>query len=110
MPKIDVAAVAVNAAGIADALRCLQTDNDANTSRFERLTEEYEGWVGVLTQVADAAELMEHFRIKQGATSVWGGDLPYLYEIWDAIALAMLNRLGAEPLDRLVTEAIEAGM
>jgi hypothetical protein len=107
MPKIDPAAVAVNAAGIADALRCVQSDSVEDDARFEALTEEYSGWVGVLLQVVEAGELMERFRVSHGANAAWGGELPYLYDVWDAIAEAMWTKLGKEPLDQLVESAIE---
>ncbi|MBK8915912.1 MAG: hypothetical protein IPM64_15185 [Phycisphaerales bacterium] len=107
MPKIDPAAVAVNAAGIADALRCVQSDSAEDDARFEALTEEYGGWIGVLVQVVEAGEVMERYRVKRGWGAKWGGDLPYVYDVWDAIAETLWVRLGEGPLDELVQSAIE---
>jgi hypothetical protein len=107
MPKIDPAAVAVNAAGIAEAFGSVQSSSKADRDRFDALSEEYEGWLGVITQIAEAGEIMERFRVKHGATATWGGDLPYLYDVWDSIAEAMWTKLGKEPLEQLVDFAIE---
>lgn len=107
MPKIDSAAVAVNAAGIAEAFGCVQSGATADRDRFDALTEEYEGWVGVMMQIAEAGEIMERFRVKHGTTATWGGDLPHLYDVWDSIAEAMWTKLGKEPLGRLVESAME---
>lgn len=107
MPKIDPAAVAVNAAGIAEAFGCVQSGASNHKARFEALTEEYEGWVGVIMQIAEAGEIMERFRVKHGTTATWGGDLPHLYDVWNSIAEALWTKLGKELLERLVESAIE---
>lgn len=107
MPNIDPAAVAVNAAGIAEAFGSVQSDVMADRARFGAITEEYGGWLGVTTQIAEAGEIMERFRVKNGATATWGGDLPFLYDVWDSIADGMRTKLGREPLDHLVESAIE---
>lgn len=51
---------------------------------------------------------MERFRVSHGEAAKWGGELPYLYDVWDAIAIAIWLRLGSEPLDGLVEAAIRA--
>lgn len=107
MPMTDAAAVAVNAAGIADALRGLQAAHGNGDARREELTRAHEGWCGVMLHIAEAGEIMERFRAKRGTSATWGGDLPYLYEVWDAIAHGLWNHLGAEPLDVLVQQSIE---
>jgi hypothetical protein len=107
MPKIDPAAVAVNAAGIAEAVGSVQSDTATDKARFEALTEEYEGWVGVIMQIAEAGEIMERFRVKHGTTATWGGDLPHLYDVWNSVAEAIWTKLGKEPLEQLVESAIE---
>jgi hypothetical protein len=107
MPKIDPNAVAVNAAGIADAFHVLQAADDNGAARLEELTLAHEGWCGVMLQIAEAGEIMERYRHSQGVTATWGGDLPSLYSVWDAIARVIWERLGIEPLDGLVRSAIE---
>ena len=107
MPKFDPTAVAVNAAGIAEAIGPAQADTTTDQARYDALTEEYGGWVGVVMQIVEAGEIMERFRVKRGRTASWGGDLPYLYDVWDSIAKAMWMKLGKEPLDQLVESAIE---
>lgn len=107
MLKIDSAAVAVNAAGIAEAFRSAQVAAMVGNDRFQDLTEEYEGWVGVTRQIAEAGSLMEQFRVTHGITATWGGDLPYLYDVWDSIAAEMWTKLGDEPLQQLVESAID---
>ena len=106
MGPIDATAAAVNAAGIADAMRALQPSGEASESRLAQLTDEFNGWIGVLIQIAEAGAIMEQYRTQQGATSAWGGDLPYLYEVWDAIAEAMWQRLDTEPIEELTLTAI----
>jgi hypothetical protein len=107
MPKIDPAAFAVNAAGIADAFRVLQIADQNGEARIEELTRVHEGWCGVVLRIAEAGEIMERFRAKHGTSATWGGDLPYLYDVWDAVAQALWANLGATQLGALVEEAIE---
>jgi hypothetical protein len=107
MPKIDPAAVAANAVGIAAAFWCVQSDTTTDSDRLDALTEEHQGWVGVVMQITEAGEIMERFRVKHGTTATWGGDLPYLYEVWDSIAEELWSNLGKEPLSQLVEFAIE---
>jgi len=110
MPRIDHAAVAVNAAGIADAMWCLRSEGTVVDSRFDALVEQCDGWVGALAQVAEAGKLMERFRAMHGARATWGGELPAIYEVWDAVAQALWKRLGTEPLDTIVRRAIDEVM
>lgn len=107
MPKVDTAAIAVNAAGITDALASIECDNGEAAARFERTIERYEGRVGIMQQVAEAAETMEWVRVKHGVNARWGGELPYLYDVWDAIAQGLWDHLGAEPVDAIVHRSIE---
>ncbi len=107
MPKIDHSAVALNAAGIADAFRALQRDDQLDENRMELIRREREGSVGVLMQIAEAGELMERYRANQGPNATWGGDLPYLYDVWDLIAWRMWDRQRAVPLNTLVERAVE---
>jgi len=107
MSKIDPAAFAVNAAGIADAFRVLQRSELNGEARLEELTRAHEGWCGVMLRIAEAGKIMERFRTKYGIAATWGGELPYLYDVWDAIARALWADLGAVPLDALVEGAIE---
>lgn len=106
MPKIDSVAVAVNAAGIADALACLESEDAEAVPRFECVAAEYGGHVGVIQQIADAADFMEQFRVRHGASAKWGSELPYLYDVWDAIAQRIWWELGKKPLDQIVASAI----
>lgn len=98
MPKIDPAAIAINAAGIADALARAEHHNAEAVARFERVTAEYGGHIGVMQQVVEAAKYMERFRVRHGTCATWGGELPYLYDVWDAIARALWLTLDEEPL------------
>ena len=106
MSKIEHAAVAVHAAGIADSFVHVKSDDAETITQFEFITEECGGHVGIMLQIAEAAEIMELFRVRQGAAATWGGELPYLYDVWDAIAQALWARLGKEPLKQLVDSAI----
>ncbi|MCL4741000.1 MAG: hypothetical protein KJZ54_02245 [Phycisphaerales bacterium] len=106
MLRIDQAAIAVAAAGIADSLASIKSYDAERVARFERVVEEYDGHVGIMERIAEAAEVMERFRVRHGAGAMWGGDLPYLYDVWDAIARALWTKLGTEPIDRLVESAI----
>jgi hypothetical protein len=110
MPKMDAAAIAVNAGGIADAFRVLQAAHENGEARLEELTREHEGWCGVVLRIAEAGEIMERFRAKHGDSATWGGELPYVYEVWDAIAQGLWDRLGEEPLDMVVRRSIERAM
>lgn len=110
MPAIDPAAIAVNAAGIADALRVCQLADSDGAARMEWLADHFGGWVGVMVQVAEAGEAVERFRREHGATTLWGNALPPLYEVWDAVAQRLWEHLGAEPLDAIVHRSIEAVM
>jgi hypothetical protein len=108
VPKIDPAATAFHAAGIASALATMESEDVEDVARFHRVTEEYGGHVGVIHQVVKAAWHVERFRVKHGASARWGGELPYLYDVWDAIARAIRQKLDLEPLDQMVESAIES--
>ena len=110
MPKMDAAAIAVNAAGIADAFRVLQGAHENGEARLEALTRAHEGWCGVMLQIAEAGGIMERFRANHGDSATWGGELPYLYEVWDAIAQGLWDRLDEEPLDVVVHRSIERAL
>jgi hypothetical protein len=110
MLMMDTTAVAVNAAGIADALRVLQTARENGEARLEELTRAHEGWCGVMLRIAEAGEIMERFRANHGDAAKWGGKLPYLYEVWDSIAQGLWEHLGAEPLDVVVHRSIKRAM
>jgi hypothetical protein len=107
MVKIDTAAVAFNSAGIAAAYTSLCYESNSDDDRFVALSDESEGWLGVIGQITDAGEIMERFRVLHGTSSTWGGDLPYLYDVWDSIAEALLANLGNLPFNELVESAIE---
>lgn len=100
-------AAAINAAGIVDAMRAGEQRSDACSDRLQELSELYQGWIGVLTQVAEAGALMEAHRERQGRSAMWGGELPCVYDVWDAIAKALCNRLGHDSLEQIVHNAIE---
>jgi hypothetical protein len=108
--KIDYAAIAINAAGIADALSCLEPEDAEAVARFERVTAKYGGHVGVMQQIADASDFMERFRVRHGASAKWGGELPYLYDVWDAIAHTIWLELDKKPLNHMVESAIRSVM
>lgn len=108
MPKCDHATIAVYAAGIASSFGCVESGNAEEVARFERVVEEHGGHVGIMQEVAKAAVAMERFRVSHGKAAKWGEELPYLYDVWDAIATAIWLRLGREPLDGLVEAAIRA--
>lgn len=110
MPTIDAAAIAVNAAGIADAFRVLQVADEEGEAHLEELTRAHEGWCGVVLRIAEAGEMMERFRATHGGSATWGGELPFLYQVWDAIAQGLWDHLGAEPVDAIVDRSIEQAM
>ncbi|MBX3322771.1 MAG: hypothetical protein KF757_07250 [Phycisphaeraceae bacterium] len=106
MSQIDLAVYAINAAGIADAFACLESEDAEAVARFARVTAECGGHVGIIKQIADAAEFMERFRVRHGASAKWGGELPYLYDVWDSIAQAIWLELEKKPIDQIVESAI----
>lgn len=108
MPTCDHAAIAAYAAGIASSLACVESGDAKEVARLERVAEEHGGHVGIMQHVAEAAGAMERFRVRHGEDAKWGGELPYLYDVWDAIAMAIRLRLGTAPLDELVEAAIRA--
>lgn len=111
MPQSDPAAMAINAAGIADALACLVQENKEEAAiRFSCVIAECDGHIGLMQQVMEAGNLMERFRVGRGAFAKWGGELPYLYDVWDAIAHAIWLELDTVPLAQIVESAIHALM
>lgn len=110
MPKMELVSVSINAAGISGAFWSAQLDPAVRDDRLDALNKEFEGWLGIAMQISDAGAIMERFRVRQGATSTWGVDLPHLYDVWDSIADAMWRELGEEPLDQLVESAIMGAM
>jgi hypothetical protein len=107
MPKINQHAIAVNAAGIADAFRIAQIADHDGESRIEEIARSHEGWVVVMERIAEAGEIMERYRVQRGATATWGGELPHSYDIWDAIAQSLWTGIESAPLVTLVRQAIE---
>lgn len=107
MPKIDQRAVAVNAAGIADAFRLLQIVDHDGESRVDEIARSHEGWVVVMERIAEAGEIMERYRVQRGAMATWGGELAHSYDIWDAIAQSLWASIESVPLATLVRRAIE---
>lgn len=73
MNNADPRAVATNAAGIADAFRVSHTEDDGGAARWEDLSDEFDGWIGIVEQIVLAAEAMEHHRQSFGETAAWGG-------------------------------------
>jgi hypothetical protein len=108
MRKLDPRAVAVNAAGIADALACLRARDIGLAIGSATLTKECAGHIELMLQIVEAAEIMEQFRISRGSGAAWGGELPYLYEVWDAIADAMTARHEMMSFEASITVAIKA--
>lgn len=106
----DTAAFAINAAGIAVSLCSLTHRAPSDAVRMVRLCEQFEGSLGVMSQIAAAGALMERYRFAHGPSAAWGGELPYLYDVWDAIAGALCEKLDGEPVDRLVLQAIDTLM
>jgi len=110
MTTLDPAALPINAAGIADAFRRCQFSDDDGAARSDDLSAQYNGWIGVVEEIAYAAEMMERFRIRHGTNAAWGAELPYIYDVWDAIAQALWDHLGNQPVDVIVETAISASI
>ena len=102
----DCVTIATNAAGIADAFRNCQIDDHDGASRWEDLSNEFCGWIGLVEQIVLAADAMEHHRQSFGETAAWGGELPYLYDVWDAIAKLLWNELPLDDMPSLVARAV----
>lgn len=102
----DQNAIAINAAGIADAFRVLQVCDEDGANRLGDLSQIHEGWIGVIGAIADAALVMETYRVGRGPTASWGGELPYLYDAWDSIAKRLWDGLGSSTVEELALEGI----
>ena len=110
MSDIDPGASAINAAGIANALACLVSSDAVGAARFELAVVESGGHVGLMQQVALAGMFMEQFRVRHGASAKWGGELSYLYDVWDSIAHAIWMDLGNMPINQIAESAIVSVM
>ncbi len=97
---------AIYAAGIADSLRFCQINDEDGEARYTSLLDQYNGYIGLLTEIADAATHMEAYRISHGDDAGWGKDLPYIYDVCDAIAEGMWHRLGNDDMEDIVADAI----
>lgn len=106
IPKSDLNEHAVYAAGIADSLACIDRTEPEAASRFNLIVQEFGGSVAIMEQIAEAAVTMERFRSHCGSSSTWGGDLPYLYDVWDAIARTIYTQLGTDTLENLINTTI----
>ncbi len=102
--------VAINASGITDSIRSIEIKGEASTARIIHLSDAFDGAIGIMAQIADAGAVMEKYRDQRGPTVKWGGELPCIYDVWDAIARALLERLGEEPVGRIVLDAIESAV
>lgn len=101
--QVDAFAIAMNAAGIADAFRFLRVTDSDGDNRYHSIADECGGFVGVAEGIAHSAVVMDRFRLKVGESSDWGKDLPHLYIAWGAIAEALWNHWESGPPE-LVTE------
>ncbi|MDX2119326.1 MAG: hypothetical protein SFY96_14205 [Planctomycetota bacterium] len=110
MSPLDLASVAVNAAGITDEFCIHRLADDGGEARLEWLTLHFDGWCGLVVQVAHAGELMERFRQTRGVKATWGGELPHLYDVWDAIAAGLWDHLGSKPIDAIVDGAFHEAL
>ncbi len=108
MNDVDTGAIAVNAAGIADSMRGIACEGIVSDDRLSILSEQFSGSIGIMLQVAEAGAVMERFRVRQGPGATWGGELPYIYDVWDAIASAMWLHMEEESLEDIVLKAIES--
>lgn len=107
MPKIDARAIAVNAAGIADAFRVVQMSDHDGERRAEGIARSHEGWIVVMESIAEAGEVMERCRVQRGTAATWGGELPHSYDVWDAIAQSLWTSIESVPIGTLVRRAVE---
>lgn len=103
----DLKAIAVNAAGIADALRLCQIQDPDGAARWDDLSDQFQGWIGLVGEFVLAAEAMEQHRASLGKNTKWGGELPYIYDVWDAIAELLWNELPVENMAGVVARAVE---
>lgn len=110
MSPLDLASVAVNAAGIADAFCIHRLTDGGGGTRLEWLTLHFDGWCGVLVQVAHAGEFMEQFRQTRGVKTAWGGELSHLYNFRDAIAAGLWHHLGSKPIHPIVDGAFQEAL
>lgn len=106
MRQVDGYAVAVNAAGLADALRLCQSNDSDGDNRLACLSETFGGWTGVVHEIARAAEYMEAYRSLRGPRAAWGGELPFIYDAWDAVGRALWEHLGTSEVQGIVARGI----
>jgi hypothetical protein len=98
--------LAIYAAGIADSFRFCQINDEDGEARYTSLLDQYNGYIGLLREIADAAQYMEAYRLSHGPDAGWGLDLPYIYDVCDAIAEGLWHRLGSDDLEHIVKDAI----
>jgi len=106
MRNIDSFSVAVLAAGIADAFRTCQLADHDGEARIDHLSRRFGGWVGVMMEIASAAEHLEQIRLSHGKSATWGGGLPPVYEVWDAVAFELWEHLGRIEIPAIVENAL----
>jgi hypothetical protein len=103
----DTRSIAFQAAGIANAFRNCQINDHDGSARWEDLSETFHGWIGLVEQIVLAAEAMEHHRQSLGRTAAWGGELPHVYEVWDAIAKLLWDELPVSDMAGLISRAVQ---
>lgn len=106
MSNIDPTSVAIYAAGIADSLASIRFDLSTRSSRIDTFAEEADDHCGMMRVISEAAKSMERFRVVHGINAKWGCELPFLYDAWDAIALALWAGLGKESVEDLVERSL----
>jgi hypothetical protein len=60
-----------------------------------------------MEMVSEAAECVEAYRVRHGMNATWGGELPYIYEVWDSVARMLWERMKSKSTAELVRVAIE---
>lgn len=99
--------IALHAAGIADALRLAQIDDHDGDARYWEIANRMGGAIGIMAEIALAAEFMEAFRHRVSDDAQWGNELPHAYEAWFAIACGLWNDMGRlAPLEIVATQLL----
>ena len=99
-------ALALDAAGIMDALRREQVADQDGEARYTELCDTFGGFIGICDAAVDAAEAMEMLRAKIGPDVAWGEELPHPYEAWDAVAEALWREVDGSNTAEVVERAV----
>src|SRR5437660_477461 len=106
MTREEARTIALDAAGIMDAFRLAQVEDHDGCNRYEEISDDFGGFIGIADEIVSAAEAMDDFRRVVRADAKWGEELSHQYEAWDAAARGLRSVTGKRNTGEIVVRGL----